>query len=712
MLPERPARTVGRYHLETELGASPTTEVWSARDPKDPERELVLKIFRSLDDAAVLAAGLATAQSLDHPALLRVLDFGRDGDLTFAVMPRVRGASLAEILPRLAAQRRPFPAHVVTYVGTQVCDLLAAASKARLDGKIAPLVHGHLSPADIFLDTSGWLGVADLGTPATESHPAPTGARIVRGKPGYVAPEQITGAVADSRSDLFSLGVILFEAATLKPLFGAEGPRATLEAVLERPAPRVKDAVLGFPEAVGAVLGRLLEKNPGDRYPTAEAAREGFVAAERSLTTKGPEAARSSLAELVAQALPELGVRPRVAVDRAMTERSEAPATHPLERSRVTETKKSGALEGVLSELAREDGETEMTSPKDVDGPTQTIKTEPKSDTAEAKARSDDGVVRIEKVAVSKPKAADKSPEPPKEAPKVEAAKAEAKAEAAKEAESGRPRRAPERRASSLSALEPSQVERARRELSTSRGDRPELPKPSTQENGMVEKIGEALEDPVRQKKIFIGLGAGIVILLAGVALMPGSDVRDRALQAKVTAGEYEAAETYFIENIDDFAYPKSAFEIAALARDRRLGLLTMEEAVAKLKADAAERSIKDETKPKAPEEILEIVLTSDLPEAPEDGAQRAKFGAARKLLQQGIAAMDRADDANAHKALQDCLQVLELPACHLRLAVLYDRRNEIGKSVRHFRRYLDLKPDASEREIIEKKLLRAEGRF
>lgn len=649
------------------------------RDPKDPERELALKIFTETEDPDGLVEGLRAAKSLDHRVVLKVLDVGRHEGMPFAVTPRVRGASLAEVMPRLAAQRRPFPAHVVTHLGAEICDFLAtASSKATLNGQPKPLIHGHLSPADVFVDLKGRVFVSDVGTPPTESHPAPIGARTVRGKPGYVAPEIVSGREPDSRADLFALGVMLFEGATLKPLFATDGPRATLEAVLKKPTPKLKDVVLGFPESVALVLASLLEKDPANRPANAERARDAFLEAERSLAVRGSSAAESVLAELVSFAMPELTASARPGRNDTVKD---------SQHQQSTERLNSGVMSGALNEIAHEDRETEMTSPKDVDGPTEAIKT--------GSSRADGVAPRIERVTLSK------------RGPSTEAA-------AANEAE--QPKRTPERRASSLSALEPSQVERARRELSVSGARRPDAvidDEPEEQPHPIVQKIGDALEDPVRQKKIFMGLGAGIVALLVALALMPGSDTHDKVLQSKYDGGDFAAAEAYFVEHYHDFAYPKTAFELAAGAREKKRGMVTMQEAIERIKAEANERALAVDA-PKPAEETPDIIVPKDVPDLPEGSSRedRAKFPAAKRLLLQGADAMERGNDADAHKALQDCIQILELPLCHLRLGVLYDRRGEVGKSVRHYRRYLDLSPSAPEREVIEKKLLRAEGRF
>ncbi|HET9932215.1 MAG TPA: protein kinase [Polyangiaceae bacterium] len=225
------------------------------------------------------AEARAIAQ-LSHDNIVRVYDFGacRDGRLFYA-MELLDGETLAMRL--LSVPHLPF-ASVVDF-GIQACRALEAAHAASV-------VHRDLKPANLFVTQTGTLKVLDFGVAksAAASEAAEKDAITIVGTPEYMAPEQLKGT-ADARSDLYALGVVLFELATGTLPFEAEGPLEILSRKNSEVAPRVRErGAEPLPPAFDSLLARLLERDPARRPESARALRqelEALLTAPRSRQT-------------------------------------------------------------------------------------------------------------------------------------------------------------------------------------------------------------------------------------------------------------------------------------------------------------------------------------------------------------------------------------------------------------------------------------------
>lgn len=208
------------------------------------------------------------AALLDHPNIVHVFDFEMEKGEYFLVMEYVAGASLAQIMRANRRCGTPLGPPLAVEIGAAVAHALAYAHDLTLpDGKRLDLVHRDISPGNILVSRDGAVKLADFGVVKTSMNATVTG--VVNGKWSYMSPEQVSGQASDLRSDLFSLGIVLYEIITGVRLFRGESDLATasrvMNAVIERPSTMVKD----LDSKLESLVMKLLERDPARRYQTA-----------------------------------------------------------------------------------------------------------------------------------------------------------------------------------------------------------------------------------------------------------------------------------------------------------------------------------------------------------------------------------------------------------------------------------------------------------
>ncbi len=248
-------RTLGQLELEEEIGRGGMGSVWRARH-KGLDRTVAVKLlpehlakepeFKQRFEREARALAL-----LDHPNIVRVHDFGHEGDESYIVLELVEGSTLHAKIPLDAAR-----ALEVT------SELLAALSYAHKRG----VVHRDVKPANILLDEEGRVKVTDFGiarlVQGAETDWKVTASNVAVGTPGYLAPEALQGAPPDPRRDIYAVGVTLYEVTTGKlPLGTFEPP----------------------PKAVEPIVRRALASDPAKRYATADDMRADVEAARAAL---------------------------------------------------------------------------------------------------------------------------------------------------------------------------------------------------------------------------------------------------------------------------------------------------------------------------------------------------------------------------------------------------------------------------------------------
>jgi eukaryotic-like serine/threonine-protein kinase len=263
-------KQLGRYVVERVLGRGAMGVVYLARDPVIG-REVALKTLSISPDAEEAEEFrqrfLREAQAagrLNHPGIVTVHDAGVDPQLgvSFMAMEFIEGRSLKDL------QRA---GHAFAY--SEVARIGAALAGALDYAHSKGVVHRDIKPANVIFTAQGLVKITDFGVARLESSNLTATGQFI-GTPNYMSPEQVTGGAVDGRSDLFSLGVVLFELLTgTRPFVGQSLTEVTYKIVHE-PAPIPSQVRPGLPPAFNPIVLKLLEKDPAKRYPRgAEVAR-------------------------------------------------------------------------------------------------------------------------------------------------------------------------------------------------------------------------------------------------------------------------------------------------------------------------------------------------------------------------------------------------------------------------------------------------------
>ena len=295
-MPLSPGTQLGSYEIVSLLGAGGMGEVYRARDPR-LKREVALKL---LPDVAAVDAdrrerftreALAVA-ALNHPHIVTIHSVEDAGTAVFLTMELVEGRSLAEAMPATG-----LPIDRVLTIGIAVADAISAAHQKGI-------THRDLKPGNIMLgegEQAGRIKVLDFGLAKivdaqraaagasmlpTEApaHSAPiTAEGRILGTVAYMSPEQAEGRTIDGRSDLFSLGVVLYEMATGQRPFSGDTSLSILSSILKDTPRSVTDINPALPSELGRIIRRALAKDPERRYQTAKDLRNDLEDLKASL---------------------------------------------------------------------------------------------------------------------------------------------------------------------------------------------------------------------------------------------------------------------------------------------------------------------------------------------------------------------------------------------------------------------------------------------
>jgi serine/threonine protein kinase len=204
---------------------------------------------------------------IDHPNVCTVFDFGEERGTYYLAMEYLAGESLNALIRRAGAAGG-VPIHVAARILADAARGLHAAHELRLDdGTPARVVHRDISPQNIFVLYDGIAKIVDFGVASTITHHESAG--MFAGKRAYMSPEQLTLQPIDRRSDLWSLGVVLWESTVGHRLFRRETDEATDEAVLRDPIPGPRVLRPDYPTALEAVVRKALARDPSQRFQTA-----------------------------------------------------------------------------------------------------------------------------------------------------------------------------------------------------------------------------------------------------------------------------------------------------------------------------------------------------------------------------------------------------------------------------------------------------------
>ncbi|MBF8255931.1 MAG: Serine/threonine protein kinase [Anaerolineales bacterium] len=260
--------TLGRYQVVGRLGRGGMADVYKGFQPS-LDRYVAIKVLHPsmVEEAEFVQRFQREAKSvarLRHPNIIQVFDYDNQGDTYYMVMEFLDGPTLKAALEEVHRRKEEMPLQVALRI---VSDVGAALAYAHEVG----VVHRDVKPANIMLDRSGRVILTDFGVAKMLTGTKVTVTGTVLGTPAYMSPEQGMGEPGDSRSDIYSLGVVLYELATGRLPYDADTPLAVLLKHVHDPLPLPRTLNPGLPEEIERVILRSLTKDPADRYQTVQA---------------------------------------------------------------------------------------------------------------------------------------------------------------------------------------------------------------------------------------------------------------------------------------------------------------------------------------------------------------------------------------------------------------------------------------------------------
>lgn len=271
------AQMLGHYELLHPLGAGGMAEVFKARavGPAGFERDVVVKRIlpaygRDEDFVRMFTDEARILGLIHHPNVVQAIDFGEDDGTLFLALEYVEGPSLSRILRALRAANRRMPPAIAAYIGREICRALDCVHRlqdengARLD-----VVHRDVTPSNIIVTPWGGVKLLDFGVAKFASAARSTRAGTVKGKPAYLAPEQLEGKPIDGRVDLFALGIVMHEMLSLQHLFAGESDLHTAKKIMEMEIPGLTAHRPDVPEELERIVMRALERDRCNRFSTA-----------------------------------------------------------------------------------------------------------------------------------------------------------------------------------------------------------------------------------------------------------------------------------------------------------------------------------------------------------------------------------------------------------------------------------------------------------
>ncbi|HET9959242.1 MAG TPA: serine/threonine-protein kinase [Polyangiaceae bacterium] len=269
--------SLDRYEPLCPIGRGGMAEVYLAAWEVAPHvyRPVVIKrlLPHLSGDPAVAQMFLDEARlscRLDHPRIVRTLQAGSIGGHCCIVMEYLDGQPLHRFLKR-AYEYDALPIAMAVHIAIAMLDALAYAHELRdYQGNSLDVVHRDVSPHNVFVTRSGQIKVLDFGIAKARGQEGYTATGLIKGKVGYIAPEQALGAEVDRRADLFAVGVVLWEALTGMRLFKGGNEIATLNLNLHAPIPTPSSMRADVPAQLDDILVRALARDPRARFQAAE----------------------------------------------------------------------------------------------------------------------------------------------------------------------------------------------------------------------------------------------------------------------------------------------------------------------------------------------------------------------------------------------------------------------------------------------------------
>ena len=268
----------GKYSLLGHLATGGMAEVYVARQAglQGFEKIVVIKCVRSELEGDIETTGFFLDEArlvatLEHPNIAQVYEIGLVNNSYFFVMEYVHGADLRQLMEASLKRNEPVPLEDAIYIASHICAALHCAhEKLDLNGRPLGIIHRDVSPSNVLLSHDGAVKLCDFGIAKAQNRTTETARGSLKGKYSYMSPEQCRARALDRRSDVFSMGIVLYELTTLSRLFKVPGDFELLRAIVEDPIPPPSTRVADYPPELERIVMRALEKEPSARYQTAQ----------------------------------------------------------------------------------------------------------------------------------------------------------------------------------------------------------------------------------------------------------------------------------------------------------------------------------------------------------------------------------------------------------------------------------------------------------
>jgi serine/threonine-protein kinase len=267
--------SIGKYLVKRKLAEGGMAEIYLAthKGPEGFEKEVVIKRVRAFlagDEGFVqmFIAEARLASRLNHANVVQIFDFDKHEDSFYLSMEYVRGCSLWDLRKRCREKGLPMPPVLVAHIGAQVAAGLNHAHRLKSpDGELINLVHRDVTPHNVLLSLDGAVKLTDFGIAKGGNKLTQPG--VLKGKFAYMSPEQARGEAVDARTDVFALGIVLWEMLTGGRLFDGDSELAVLRAVQESAIASPARLNPDVPEDLGKVVTTALERDPAARFQSA-----------------------------------------------------------------------------------------------------------------------------------------------------------------------------------------------------------------------------------------------------------------------------------------------------------------------------------------------------------------------------------------------------------------------------------------------------------
>ncbi|MBA2541938.1 MAG: serine/threonine protein kinase [Deltaproteobacteria bacterium] len=268
----------GKYSLLGHLATGGMAEVYLARQTglQGFEKIVVIKCVRGeleqdgqttgffLDEARLVA-------TLEHPNIAQVYEIGQVNNSYFFVMEYVQGADLRQMMELLNKRKERVPIAEAIFIAIQVCAALHYAhEKTDVDGVSLNIIHRDVSPSNVLISHDGAVKLCDFGIAKAQNRTTETQGGVLKGKYSYMSPEQCRCEELDRRSDVFAMGIVLYELTTLKRAFNSSSDFELLQAIVNTPTQKPSERVPDYPAELERIVMRALEKDRDKRYQSTQ----------------------------------------------------------------------------------------------------------------------------------------------------------------------------------------------------------------------------------------------------------------------------------------------------------------------------------------------------------------------------------------------------------------------------------------------------------